>query len=56
MPAGTPTTEAAEKAVITQPIAEARRASGMTSPTTASTSAPRVPPNRPVAKRSASKL
>ena len=53
-PAGTPSADAKAKALITVPIAVARRISGMASPTMASTTPPQTPPKTPVMNRAAS--
>ena len=53
-PAGTPSADARAKALITVPIAVARRTSGIASPTMARTTPPHTPPKMPVTKRAAS--
>ena len=54
-PSGTPKTEAAEKAVITMPMAEALLSKGIRSLIMANTRAPKMPPNAPARIRAANK-
>ncbi len=53
---GTPATVERENAVDTMPLARARRANGMMSPTMVCTSAPITPPNTPASPRATSSV